>query len=294
MYGDASSRNRFDENAGLKNAFTLIELLVVITIISILAALLLPSLGAAKLRSHQTKCVNNLKQLALAHNLYDDDFNAEIGNPGGLGFINPWENLYAADYGSNQSLLVCPDAATLSHPTGISGPWGWGVPGYADTAWYMVNTIPSNNVPIYFTNQGSYAFNAWLFDPLEPDEGNYPFFRKPSAVHYASLTPVFADSIAQVVSPYANELPDSNLYTGGGIMNFSLPSDAFNTIAIARHGSRPSSAAPRHVNIRLRLPGTIDVAFVDGHVEKTPLDNLWNYYWSDGWQARHPRPGSAP
>ena len=57
-------------------AFTLIELLVVVAIIAVLAGLLLPSLTQAKTSAYSVKCRSNLRQLALALQLYVGDFHA--------------------------------------------------------------------------------------------------------------------------------------------------------------------------------------------------------------------------
>ena len=58
---------------GTERGFTLIELVVVIGVMGLLASILLPALSRAKEKAQGVACLNNMKQLQLAWQIYAHD-----------------------------------------------------------------------------------------------------------------------------------------------------------------------------------------------------------------------------
>ena len=88
-----------------RKGFTLIELLVVIAIIGILATIVLVSLNTARLKARDTKRLGDLRQVALALEMYYDDNRKYPGGSEATG-CNDWATMKTAIEGGDYMTSV--------------------------------------------------------------------------------------------------------------------------------------------------------------------------------------------
>ncbi len=91
----------FQRIKSTQQAFTLIEMLVVISIIAVLLAMLLPTLGSARDSIRTVQCLSNLRQISVLFQTYTDESNGylpaiwnfnplDTGTTGVSPYSTPW------------------------------------------------------------------------------------------------------------------------------------------------------------------------------------------------------------
>ena len=138
-----------------KSAFTLIELLVVIAIIAILAAMLLPALAAAKEKAKRIQCVNSLKQMGIALQMYAPDNN-------GIYPTLKWSPAGSVWYPYEMARFTAPNDAGLD--------MGWENLGLL----YITKLLPSGKIFYCGSNPRDPA-NPYTFEHYEDTTLKWPF-----------------------------------------------------------------------------------------------------------------------
>ena len=152
------------------SAFTLIELLVVIAVISVLAALLMPTFGRAKESARGTACLSNLRQIGLGLQLYVQDNNNHMPRlrDRSLDTNSPVIPLPTADaalsnHVGNMRVFECPTdrlahQASIFAETGSSFGWNSLLNGQdADHLTVLTMDFGATHTPVMFDKEAFHA-----------------------------------------------------------------------------------------------------------------------------------------
>ena len=228
------------------------------------------SKAKAKAKAKAIKCVGNLKQISLSNYMYISDTGKPV-------HYESWPCLWISQlqekYAAIKDVRFCPSAPERSDMALKRDSAGFGT---INRAW-LVDGGGTNKW------QGSYALNGYFYTK-SPYGNERNMFKVEADVRAPSSTPYFADSVWVDAWPVETDRPARNLYNGdkfqGAMVRFTIP----------RHAAG-REAAVTNFNPKDALPGGVNVAFADNHVELVRLENLWNLTWHKNWKAPAVRPG---
>jgi prepilin-type N-terminal cleavage/methylation domain-containing protein len=158
--------------------FSLVELLVVIAIIGILAALLLPSVGASREMARRVYCQNNLRQLMIALKSYADDNDrfppcVQIWLPTAHDPVSLWNACLLPYVASNSETFDCPSFPPLFNWTTNPAANGYAYP----------TNIAGNRPFCYAINMEGVGLAVWLgLGTAAPNPVTYTISRRPGEI----------------------------------------------------------------------------------------------------------------
>jgi len=259
-------------------AFTLIELLVVISVIALLLGILIPILGRVRRQARSVVCQSNLRQWGLAFWQYRADNRNRM--PLGRYFVpvSDWDPTewrtpswltVIQPYCSNfDGIILCPMAVKRNLGTIVPDDPRWAYSGSTFVAWGPVPNLAAKGGSRY----GSYGTNDRVFKYPQKRWNPY-LWEMTDRDKNAARIPVLLDCI----EPWASAVTDPHDH----LFHLHSPPDR-DGIPHAEYYLFTNHIQDFCIN---RHDGGINSLFLDGHVRKVGLKELWTLKWGPNSSA---------
>jgi prepilin-type processing-associated H-X9-DG protein len=255
--------------------------------------MLLPALSSAREKARSIRCFSNQRQIMVDYKIAVDEGEGKLDGPEAL----DWK---IRNLGKGE-VWLCP---SLRLDTTLPG-----MPGhvYAEVSWlyrdyasilhperWREMGIDVSQVATGF-RAGGYALNGWLIRPhrsygyereihfvRSPDWHLHHEFILESRIRSPTMTPLLVDAVYPIVYPRITDNPAVITIRNG---RKELGGHGMELVALPRHGS----GSPKHfAGERTTLPGSANVGFYDGHIERVRLPRLWDLHWHNNYPTTFP------